>query len=75
MKLMNEEKLKEKLEILLAKEEAYDLVLDRLIKWSKDEKLTPLQRDTFYSVWRMAQNCKQMVRMARYIKEDALKEL
>lgn len=72
---MSKQKLEEKLVILRAKEEAFDLVLDRLITWSKDEKLSPLQRDTIYSVWRMAQNCKRMVQLARYGREDALKEL
>ena len=72
---MNKEKLEEKLAVLRAKEKAYDLVLDFIIKRTKDKKLSPLQRDTFYSVWRMAQNCKQMVRMARYITEDKLKGL
>lgn len=72
---MNKEKLEEKLKLLHAKVEAYDIVLDRLIEWSKDEKLSPLQRDTFYSVWRMAQNCKHMVRMAMYGREEKIKEL
>ena len=72
---MTKKKLEEKLAVLRAKEKAYDLVLDFIIKRSKAEELSPLQRDTFHSVWRMAQNCKRMIQIARYITEDKLKEL
>jgi len=72
---MNKEKLEEKLAILRAKEKAYNIVTGFLELRAKNEKLSPMLRDAFYSVFRMTLNCKHMISFAINLTEHKLKEL